>query len=179
MSLEKFTELELCRLLKTLILDRKDISQGYKEDAFELINQFNLLPTTLEFDDIIKHEKKTLDKLYDKLIDDTQNYVRKIKVFYEQEVSKYDHLIHNNFYDLTIDKFIDYAYDISVFLEDNHLDLVHIGIIQSNIDKYNAQLFDLKKLNIELNSKVGDWENNRNTILNRIKDKIIDLQNDL
>lgn len=179
MNLENLTELELCRLLKSLILDRKDISHKYREDAFELINQFNLMPSSLEFDEIIKLEKKTLDKLYDKILDDTQSIVRKIKVFYEQEVSKYNEIINSNFYQLSIDKFIDYAYEVSGFLEDNSLDLVHIGIVQSNIDKYNAQLFDLKKLNLELNTKIEDWKTNRQAILTKIINKIKDLQADL
>ena len=178
MSLEKYTDLELTRLLKSLILERNDISQRYKEESFELINQFNLLPSVVEYEDIIRIERKTLDKLYDKLIEDTQNYVRKIRVYYEQEVSKYQESIHNNFYTYSIDEFIDYAYEVSKFLEDNSLDLVHIGINQANIDKFNAQLFDLKKLNNELTNKIKEWEENRKSILTNIKFRIADLQSD-
>ncbi len=178
MYLDKFSELELSRLLKNLVLDSDDISLNYKEEAFELIDKFNTFPSTFEFEENIRSEQKVLDKMFGRLLDITQNFVRKIKVYFEDSVSTYDKVIHNNFYQLSIDKFIEYAYEVSKFLEDHQYELMHVGINQAKIDNYNAQLFDLRKINNEFIAKVKEYEDEKKIILDKIKFKIEELSKD-
>lgn len=175
MYLDKYTELELSRLLKNLVLEADDISANYKEESFELIDKFNTFPSSIEFEENILSEKKILDKMFGRMLDITQNFVRKIKVFFEESISTYQNIIHNNFYQFSIDEFIDYAYEVSKFLEDHQYELMHVGINQAKIDNYNAQLFDLRKLNNDMISKVKEYEEEKKIILDKIKDKIIDL----
>lgn len=176
MNLDKYTELELTRLLRNLAEDQ---SEELVNQSDELIKQYNRLPSQFEFEDQTKEHKKHLDKHFDRMLDATQNYVRKIKVFYEDNTSAYDSVIHNNFYTFTIDKFIDYAYEVSKFLEDRTYELYSIGINQAKIDDFNSKLFDLRELNNTYLKKQQDYTATKSNIINEIKKIIINIQENL
>ena len=94
MSLEKYSDLELSRLLRNLL-------DGQKSETIEkgesLLNEYNLLPSQYEFDLSMKEHKKQLEKVHNRMVDITQKYVRKIKIFYDEEVSKYEGVIHKDY----------------------------------------------------------------------------------
>ena len=169
MSLEKYSDLELSRLLRNLL-------DGQKSETIEkgesLLNEYNLLPSQYEFDLSMKEHKKQLEKVHNRMVDITQKYVRKIKIFYDEEVSKYEGVIHNDFYNYNIDSFVDYAYEVSRFLEDNLYELSSLGIYQAKIDEFNSELFDLKELNNVYLEKINIHNSLKIERINKIKDMI-------
>lgn len=169
MSLEKYSDLELTRLLKNLL-------EGQKVETIEkgefLLNEYNLLPSQYEFDLSMKEHKKQLEKVHNRMVDTTQKYIRKIKIFYEDEVSRYEGVIHNDFYNYSIDGFVDYAYEVSIFLEDNLYELSSLGIYQAKIDELNSELFDLKELNTTYQNKINKFIDSKNEIISKIKSMI-------
>ncbi len=169
MSLEKYSDLELSRLLRNLL-------DGQKSETIEkgesLLNEYNLLPSQYEFDLSMKEHKKQLEKVHNRMVDITQKYVRKIKIFYDEEVSRYEGVIHNDFYNYNIDSFVDYAYEVSRFLEDNLYELIELGINQTQIDEFNSNLFDLRELNTIYQNKLNKYTETKNNIINNIKNMI-------
>lgn len=169
MSLEKYSDLELSRLLRNLLegQNAEIIAEGEI-----LLSKFNQLQTQFEFEESLKIHKKQLNKVFDRMINKTQNYVRKIRIFYEDEVSKYEGVIHNDFYNYNIDSFVDYAYEVSRFLEDNLYELIELGINQTQIDEFNSNLFDLRELNTIYQNKLNKYTETKNNIINNIKNMI-------
>lgn len=169
MSLDKFTDLELTRILKNLL---NEVNYPFSHIGRDLINQFNNLPTEYEFAESVKELKKQLEKVSNRMMNETQKYVRKIRTFYDDDTSKYEGVIHNDFYSFEIDKFIDYSYEVSRFLEDNCYELMPAGINQTLIDNYNASLFDLRELNTIYQNKLNKYTETKKNIINNIKNMI-------
>lgn len=169
MSLDKFNDLELTRLLRNIIEEEGEDTQ---KKANDLLEEFSNLPSEHEFDESMKVHKKLLDKSLDRMLDQTQSFIRKIKIYYENEVSRYEGMVTNEFYTYSIDKFIDFAYDISRFLEDNSLDMSAMGITQSKVDDFNSKLFDLRDLNNSYLDKINTYKNKKTELIDNIKELI-------
>ena len=169
MSLDKFTDLELTRILKNLL---DEVNYPFSHIGKDLINQFNNLPTEYEFAESVKELKKQLEKVSNRMMNETQKYVRKIRIFYENDVSKYEGVVHNDFYTYTIENFVDYSYEVSRFLEDNSYELIELGINQTQIDEFNSNLFDLRELNTIYQNKLNKYTETKKNIINNIKNMI-------